>query len=296
MTSKPKAQAELEIESLQDVFNIATTGFDEFYKTAKKKASGFSSTAASSGDYSTAVSSGASSKAGSSGDYSTAASSGFSSTAASSGASSKAGSSGDYSTAECSGKHSGCTSIGYRATVKGDLGNLLMASEYIKKDNELIPIGGKAAIVDGKILKPNCWYIVENGEWVEVDFTDGVFSYVLSNKNGVKRVKTEQGNVLYIVSDGKGNYAHGKTIAKAREDLIYKAIERSDVDIPEKATGKEWVGIYRAVTGACSAGVKNFVEQTGKSLDDEYTAKEIAKLVAGQFGAEQFAKKIEGKI
>jgi hypothetical protein len=167
-----------------------------------------------------------------------------------------------------------------------------MASEYEKRGNRYVPVGGKADLVDGKTLKPNCWYIVQNGEWVEVDFTDGVFSYVLSNKKGVKKVKTEQDKILYVVSDDKGNSAHGETISKAREDLVYKVIERSDVVIPKKATGKEWIGIYRAVTGACSAGVRSFVEGTGKSLDDDYTAKEIAKLVQGQFGADAFAKKI----
>lgn len=168
-----------------------------------------------------------------------------------------------------------------------------MVSEYVKNGNEYVPVGGKADLVDGKKLKPNCWYIVEKSEWVEVDFTDGIFSYVLSNKKCVKKVKTEQDKVLYVVSDDKGNSAHGETIAKAREDLIFKVIAKADVAIPKKATGKEWVGIYRAVTGACSAGVKMFVEGTGKSLDDTYTAKEIARLVQGQYGAEQFAKKME---
>src|SRR5580700_7874671 len=83
--TKEKSQAELEIEALQDVFNIATTGFDEFYKTAKKKDKGDYSKAASSGNYSRAASSGYSSTAASSGDYSKAASSGDSSKAASSG-------------------------------------------------------------------------------------------------------------------------------------------------------------------------------------------------------------------
>ena len=177
--------------------------------------------------------------------------------------------------------------------MKGDKGNLLMASEYIKMDDELVPVGGKADIVDGKTLKPNCWYIVEKGKWVEVDFTDNVFSYVLSNKKGVKKVKTENGKTLYVVNDDKGNSAHGETIKKAREDLIYKVVAKFDGELPKKATGKEWIGIYRAVTGACSAGCKNFVETVGKSLDDTYTAKEIAKMVQGQYGAEQFAKKLK---
>ena len=282
--TKPKSQAEIEIEALQDVFNIATTGFAEFCKWAGKNvSSGHFSKAASSGNSSTAASSGNFSTAASSGYYSTAASSGYSSTAASSGYSSKSSS---------AGKHSGCTSIGYRAAVSGELGNLLMASEYVKKDNEFVPVGGKADIVDGKILKPNCWYIVKKSKWVEVDFTDGVFSYVLSNRKGIKKVKNEQGNVLYIVSDENGNSAHGETIAKAREDLIYKVVAKFDGELPKKATGKEWVGIYRAVTGACSAGVKGFVASKDIDLDATFTPKQIAKLVQGQFGAEAFAKKI----
>jgi len=287
---------------------------------SKAASSGYSSTAASSGDYSTAASSGdyskaassgyystaASSgnysKAASSGDYSKAASSGYSSTAASSGESSKAASSGNYSkaassgnysTAASSGDYSACSAVGYRAAVKGDIGNLLMASEYIKKDEKYIPIGGKADIVDGKKLKSGCWYIVENGKWVEVDFSDGIFSRVISNKSGVKKAKTDDGKVLFVVSDENGNSAHGETIKEAREDLIYKTVAKFDGAIPKSATGKEWVGIYRAVTGACGAGVRNFVESTGKSLGDTYTAEQIAKLVIGQFGAEKFAEKIK---
>ncbi len=308
--TKEKNQAELEIEALADVFNIASEGFEEFFKKAEESKKGNSSTAASSGDNSKAASSGDYSKAASSGDNSTAASSGYSSTAASSGYSSTAASSGDNSTAASfgnsstaassgdnstaasSGDNSGCAAIGYRAAVKGDLGNLLMASEYIIKDGNTIPVGGKADLVDGKKLKAGCWYIVEKGEWVEVDLTDGVFAYVLSNKKGVKKVKTESGSVLFVVSDDFGNSAHGDTVAKAREDLIYKVVERTDVKIPESATGKEWIGIYRAVTGACAAGVKDFVTSTGRSLDDVYSAKEIAALVKGNFGADAFAKKM----
>jgi hypothetical protein len=300
--TKVKSQAELEIEALADIFGIATTGFKNFYKEAKEKdkgeyskaaSSGYSSKAASSGEYSTAASSGEYSTAASSGNSSTAASSGEYSKAASSGEYSTAASSGNSSTAASSGEYAACSALGYRAIVSGDLGNLIMASEYIKRDREFIPVGGKADLVDGKILKPNCQYIVEKGKWVEVDWSDNVFSYVLSNRAGVKKVKTEAGNILYVVRDENGNFAHGKTIKEAREDLVYKVVAKFDGKLPKKATGKEWVGIYRAVTGACGVGVKMFVEKTGGSLDDDYTAVQIAKLVEGQFGAEQFNKKLK---
>ena len=237
--SNNKNQAELEIEALVDVFNIATTGFDDFYKKAGESQKGVSSTAASSGE------------------------------------------------------HSACSALGYRVAVKGDLGNLLMASEYVRKNGKLIPVGGRADLVDGKTLKPGRWYIVEQGEWVEVDFSDGIFTYVLSSKGNVKKVKTEEGKILYVASDENGNTAHGKTIAEARADLVYKVVAKFDGKLPRSATGKEWVGIYRAITGACGAGVKMFVESTGKNLEDKYSAKEIAKLVKGQYGADKFAAKIK---
>ena len=163
-----------------------------------------------------------------------------------------------------------------------------MTSEYIIKDGEYIPIGGKADIVDGKKIKVDCWYIVENGEWVEVDFTDGVFSRLISNKKGIKKVKTDNGDILFLVGDDKGNYAHGKTIAEAQNDLIYKAIADFNGDIPKAATGKEWVAIYRAVTGACASGVRVFVEEVGKSLEDTYTVEEISELTRNRYGAERF--------
>ena len=44
------------------------------------------------------------------------------------------------------------------------------------------------------------------------------------------------------------------------------------------------------------AGVRHFVEQTGKSLDDTYTAKQIAELVKGQYGADRFAEKMKEAV
>ena len=361
-----KSEADLQLDALAEVFNIATKGFESFYKQAtvnssgeysnaassgpdskaassgsysKAASSGPDSKAASSGSYSKAASSGSDSKAASSGSYSkaassgsfsiaassgessnaassgfhskaassgsysiaassgessNAASSGFHSKAASSGSYSIAASSGAYSNAASSGAHSACSALGYRAAVKGELGNLLMASEYIRKEGVLIPVGGKADLVDGKKLRPGCWYIVEGDEWVEVDFTDGIFSYVLSNKKGVRKVRTPEGTILFIVTDANGNSAHGETIAKAREDLVYKIVAKFDGKLPESATGKEWVGLYRAVTGACGAGVKQFIEGKNIDLEKNFTRMEVSKLVEGQFGEDEFKKRCEG--
>ena len=295
-----------EAASSGDYSKAASSGYSSTAASSgnrsKAASSGDYSKAASSGDYSKAASSGYSSKAASSGDsstaassgdYSKAASSGYSSTAASSGNRSKAASSGDYSKAASSGNCSACTALGYRAAVKGEIGNLLMCSEFKKEKEYYTPIGGKANIVDGEILKPNRWYIVKDDEWVEVDFTDNIFSYVLSNKGNVKKVRTEEGNILFVVSDENGNTAHGKTIEQAREGLIYKITANFNGKIPETATGKEWIGIYKSVTGAYSEGIKMFVLSTGKNLDNIYTYKEIINITSGQFGSEMFLKKCQ---
>ena len=70
-------------------------------------------------------------------------------------------------------------------------------------------------------------------------------------------------------------------------------VAKFEGDIPKEAAGKEWIGIYRAVTGACSGGVKRFVEGTGKSLDNTYAAADIIELTKGHYGAKEFARKVK---
>ena len=153
------------------------------------------------------------------------ASSGNYSKSASSGNYSQSASSGNYSQSASKGIHAACTALGYRAAVSGDLGNLIMASEYVKKGDDYVPIGGKADIVDGKKIKVGSWYIVEGGKWVEVDFTDGIFSRVISTRQGVKKVKDDSGNIMFIVTS-RDNSAHGKTIKDARDALAFKTANR----------------------------------------------------------------------
>jgi hypothetical protein len=234
---------------------------------SRAASSGYLSRAASSGYQSTAASSGDSSKAASSGDHSTAASSGYHSTAASSGYHSTAASSGDHSTAASSGNHSraassgvnsACSALGYKALVKGDIGNLLMCSEFDKKGK---PLGGKADIVDGVKIKSDTWYSVLNAKWVEVELTDGIFSYVVSVKGNIKKLKNTNGGLSYLVSDGQGNSAHGKTIKNARDDLAFKLISKDveqfkNMPLKTTKTPQEWAMVYRAITGACQYGTK----------------------------------------
>ena len=109
-----------------------------------------------------------SSPAATSGDYSHAATSGDSSPAATSGYSSPAATSGNSSHAATSGKHSIAAAIGRNSKAKSTLGNWIVVAEYGKHDGKCYPVlCVKAGLIDGETLKPDTWYKLENGEFVE---------------------------------------------------------------------------------------------------------------------------------
>ena len=179
------ACTELTIKGEMNFAGLVKATVQAVFDCVKEKSSfssGYSSTAGTSGDCSTAGTSGYYSTAGTSGDYSTAGTSGYSSTAGTSGDSSTAGTSGYYSTAGTSGnrstaaatgsfckaKSTGANSIavanGYESKARGAMGDYLVLTEY---DSNLNLVCAKMAQVDGDQIKPNVWYILKNGEFVE---------------------------------------------------------------------------------------------------------------------------------
>ena len=240
-------------QDIKDLIKLATTDFNKFYQEAEKqnKSSGNYSTAASSGNYSKAASSGNSSKAASSG----------------------------YSSA--------CSALGYMAAVKGDLNNLLMCSEYSR---EYKPIGGLCAIVDGEKIKVNQWYIVKDGKWVAVDFSDGIFSYVISERKGIKKLKFENGAISYLATSDCGKYtAHGKTAKEACEELTFKMSDRGDLSdlanmpLDTTKTVREWGFVYRRATGACQTGTEHFIKLNANK--EKYTLAEILEATKNAYWA-----------
>lgn len=91
----------------------------------------------------------------SSGNYSTAGSSGYSSTAAATGA---------YCSAKADGKDSISVVNGACGKACGALGCYLVLTEYDDDGNMLL---AKMAKVDGAVIKENTWYTLKNGEFVE---------------------------------------------------------------------------------------------------------------------------------
>ena len=64
------------------------------------------------------------------------------------------------------GKNGVGTARGEGAKIKGDLGALLVCA--IESERSYDVVTWAAAIVDGEKIKPDTWYTVENGEFVEV--------------------------------------------------------------------------------------------------------------------------------
>ena len=156
--------------------------------------SGYNSKLASSGDNSQLASSGDNSKLASSGDNSKLASSGYNSQLASSGYNSKLASSGDYSKLASSGDYSQLASSGYYSNIshdkgienvvcnigiygkaRGIKGDILVLAEYKKIDSPkhrtyvYKPICVKSKKIDGKFIKENTYYKLENKKFVEVE-------------------------------------------------------------------------------------------------------------------------------
>ena len=118
----------------------------------------------SSGNYSTAGTSGDSSTAGTSGNYSTAGTSGYSSTAGTSGNYSTAAATGSYCRAKADGKDSIAVANGAHSKARGAIGCYIVLTEYDDDSNMLL---AKMAKVDGSVIKENVWYTLKNGEFVE---------------------------------------------------------------------------------------------------------------------------------
>ncbi len=131
-----------------------------------------------------------------------------------------------------------------------------------------------------------------NGKYI---FCDDRFSEVITQKGNVWKLKdVNKNNEYYLVTDNKGKYAHGNTIKEAKEDLIFKISNRDKskykgINIEAKISFSECIEMYRVITGACSTGTRNFVEQKGIK-QTKYSPKEISIITNGAYGNNEFCK------
>nr|DAM30843.1 MAG TPA: hypothetical protein [Caudoviricetes sp.] len=125
----------------------------------------------SSGNFAKIGSSGNFAQIGSSGDCAKIGSSGNSAQIGSSGYSTKIGSSGDCAKIDSTGVDSVVCCAGHGCTVKAKIGSWITLAEweYSEEKGRSVPRCVKTEYVDGEKIKPDTWYQLKNGEFVEVN-------------------------------------------------------------------------------------------------------------------------------
>ena len=127
------------------------------------------SAATNTGNWSVATNTGDRSAATNNGNWSAATNTGNWSAATNTGNWSVATNTGDWSAATVEGKESVAMAIGYNSKAKGSLGCFIVLAECKELGGEYHIVDVKSAKVDGEKIKPDTFYKLINGEFVEAD-------------------------------------------------------------------------------------------------------------------------------
>jgi hypothetical protein len=127
---------------------------------------------------------------------------------------------------------------------------------------------------------------------------DGILQKLVSKKK-LKSIEVYEVESLGIKKEKsflikKGDvFSHGKTIEEAKDSLKYKISTRDTSEfkkwkVTDKKPVEDLIKAYRAITGACEFGTKQFCEN--QKLKPKYSIKEVITMTAGQYGSQQFAE------
>lgn len=183
--------------------------------------------------------------------------------------------------------------------------NLYIKGTLIQSLPEDSTIGGTIFIENSYVnnidnINKNIPDILEwgNGKYIKCD---GISSAVISHKGNVYKLKsvgidyTGKEWIYYLVGDGNGKWAHGKTIKEAKRDLIYKISNRDkskykNLNLDSVLSYEEAIECYRVITGACEYGTRGFIENELSEKKGSYTIGEIIRLTNGKYRNSEFKK------
>ena len=179
----------------------------------------------------------------------------------------------------------GITSLPDNLTVGGDL--YLRGTGITETGNVNKKLSAQAIQKIQEKRNPQLCWEWEGRIYIKVD---GVFSQLISRRRNVSVIRQigEKQN-KYLVTDGNGRWAHGDTVAEARKDLIYKISNRDKsgyekLTLDSELSFEEAIECYRVITGACSAGTRDYVEnRLPKPHKDKYSVREIINLTKGEY-------------
>ncbi len=123
------------------------------------------------------------------------------------------------------------------------------------------------------------------------EWHDGILSQVVRRRGAVTVVQVVgSAKQSYVVTDGT-HTAHGDTLSEARADLRVKQAGRDTSAFkswtPDTVVSMEdGIAAYRAITGACGAGVRQFL--LTRKLPSKMPVSRILAETQGQYGFESF--------
>ena len=129
-------------------------------------------------------------------------------------------------------------------------------------------------------------------------YADGILTHV-KRKRTIGKYTYYQGKIKgkNVVFDGE-HYAHCKSLKDGVCDLEFKkakergAEQYKHLTLDSEVTKDEAITMYRIITGACRAGMDNFLSGI-KEFKDSYTVRELIEITNGQYGCETFKRFFE---
>lgn len=182
--------------------------------------------------------------------------------------------------------------------------NLHLEGTQITELPESISVGGKVymngeEIDRGDSVQGMTWDI----QGVQYIQADGIMSRIVHTREDVYEVEDIiNKDTAYLVTNGEGTFAHGKTLRKATEALQAKMLhakpiaERLAEFVKNFAWGVKYPAIdffewHNFLTGSCEYGRRSFVQQNNINLDvDTFTVEEFIDLTEGYYGGDIIAQ------
>ncbi len=134
----------------------------------------------------------------------------------------------------------------------------------------------------------------KNGKYRKID---GIFCEVIRTLKNVLKVKI--GLKFAFIFTKNNISAHGKTVKQAYRDWLFKTSDR-DASKYENLKPDEihelnfWIVAYRTITGACSFGTENYLENNQEKYKEKMTLKEVLEATKGQYRHSTFREFFEG--
>jgi len=182
-----------------------------------------------------------------------------------------------------------------------------IGSDYTLEDNNLTVGGGLwlegTNIIESewqKVKKPTVQFMLnfkssieaklswQNGKYRKID---GIFCEVVKTIKNILKVKIGLKFAFIFTKDNVS--AHGKTIKQAYRDWLFKTSDRDvlkyeNLKFDEIHELNFWVIAYRTITGACSFGTENYLENNQEKYKDNMTLAEVLEATKGQYGHNTF--------